>query len=307
MCAGGYYFIKWTNLGQFAAGMPEWDRFKNAVTLAMGRTQSAYDSDESAFTWPRTQEGLDQRYPDKEALVIDGEEAGERVMGLLREGIWLQEEEEEEESFPVLDEFGRPCSPSPYGSQGFTMGETIASLSQKLTPDTEEDTTAEDDIDMAEASRETDAEGNKEEPNRNRKGPSGEDKGKRLDASQHAPSGEGNKRVAGTAEGEKGGEGGKPKLKGRYKLIDGRNLSTLVNDIVRCISKNDFWILGFCGFHVVSALDIKSHPGFSGFCGFCDARFMKPWILGTSFCCWGFPPPFLLSTPFIPSNSTLCV
>ena len=50
-------------------------------------------------------------------------------MWLLREGIWLQEEEEEEESFTVLDEFRRPCYPSPYGSQGFTTGETIASLS----------------------------------------------------------------------------------------------------------------------------------------------------------------------------------
>ena len=66
-----------------------------AAKSVMDRTQSAYDSDESAFTWPRTQEGLDQGYPDMEALVIDGEEAGKRVMGLLREGIWLREEEEE--------------------------------------------------------------------------------------------------------------------------------------------------------------------------------------------------------------------
>ena len=162
---------------------------KDALKSAMDRTQSAYDSDESAFTWLKMQEGLDQRYPDKEALIIDSEEAGDRVMGMLREGIWLQEEEEEEESFLVLDEFGRPCSPSPYGSQGFTMGEPIASLSQKLTPNMEEDTTAEEDVDMAEASRETDTEGNEEEPNGNRKGPSGQEKGKGLDASQHAPSG----------------------------------------------------------------------------------------------------------------------
>ena len=31
----------------------------------------------------------------------------------------------------------------------------------------------------------------------------------------------------------KGGEGGKPKPKGRYKLIDGRTLATLVDDIVK--------------------------------------------------------------------------
>ena len=152
---------------------------------------------------------MDQGYPDKEALVVDSEEAVERVMGLLREGIWLQEEEEEEESFPVMDEFGRPCSPSPYGTQGFTTGETIASLSQKLTPDTEEDTTEEDDVDMAEASGETDAEGNEEEAKGNKKGPSGGEKGKGLDASQHAPNGENGERKTGTAEGEKGGEGGK--------------------------------------------------------------------------------------------------
>ena len=101
----------------------------DAVKSAMERTQSAYDSHESAFTCPRMQQGLGQRYPDKGALVTDGE-AGEGVMGMLREGIWLQEEEEEEESFSVLDEFERPCSSSPEISQGFTTGQPIASLSQ---------------------------------------------------------------------------------------------------------------------------------------------------------------------------------
>ena len=56
-----------------------------------------------------------------------------------------------------MDEFGRPCSPSPYGLLGFTTGETIASLSQKLTTDMEEDMTAEDDVDIADASGQTDA------------------------------------------------------------------------------------------------------------------------------------------------------
>ena len=214
-------------------GIPEWDKLRDAVTSAMDRTQSAYDSDESAFTWPRTQEGLDQGYPDKEDLIIDSEEAGERVIEMLRERIWLHEEEEEEESFPVIDKFGRPCSPSLYGTQGYTTGETIASLRQKLTPDTEEETTAEEDIDMAEASGETDGEGNEEEPNPNGKGPSAEEKGKGLDASQHAPNGERGEGVAGTTEGEKGGKGTKPKPKGRYKLIDGRNLATLVDDIIK--------------------------------------------------------------------------
>ena len=39
--------------------------------------------------------------------------------------------------------------------------------------------------------------------------------------------------MAGIAEGVTGGEGGKSKPKGRYKLIDGRNLATLVDDIVK--------------------------------------------------------------------------
>ena len=224
---------KWTNLKWFAAGMPEWDILKDAFMSAMEQTQSAYNSDKSAFTWPRTQEGLYQGYPDKEALVIDSEEAGKRVMRLLREGIWLQEEEEEEESFPVIDKFGRPCSPSPYGSQGFTTGETIPSLSQRLTPDTKEDTTAEDDVDMAEANGETDAKGITGEPDGNRKGPSEEEKDKGLDASQHALNGEGDEGAAGTTGGGKGGEGGKPKPKRRYKLIDGRNLATLVDNILK--------------------------------------------------------------------------
>ena len=163
--------MRWTNLGRFAAGMPELDRIKDVVKSAMDRTQLAYDSDKSAFTYPGTQEGLDQRYLEKEALIIDSEEVGERVRWMLREGSWLHEEEEEEERFPVLDKFGRPCSPSPYGSQGFTTGKTIASLSQKLTYDTNEDTTAEDNVNIAEASGETDAKGNEEEPNGNRKGP----------------------------------------------------------------------------------------------------------------------------------------
>ena len=146
---------------------------KEAAKSAMDRTQSAYDSDKSAFTWPRTQEGLDQRYPNKETLVMDGEVAWERIMGMLRERLWLEEEGEEEGSFPVWDGFGRPCSPSPYGMQGFTTGETITSHSQKLTPETEEGMTVEDNINMAEASVETEVEGYVEETNGNRQGPSG--------------------------------------------------------------------------------------------------------------------------------------
>ena len=150
--------MKWTNLGRFEVRMPKADRMEEAAKSAMDMTQSAYDSDKSAFTWPRIQEGLNQRYPNKETLAIDSEEAGERVMRMLRERLWLQEEGEEEESFPVLDEFGMPCSPSLYISQGFTTRGTIVSLSQNLTTDMAEDRRAKDGIDMAEANGETDTE-----------------------------------------------------------------------------------------------------------------------------------------------------
>ena len=123
-----------------------------------------------------------------------------KLLSVLREGLWLQEEGEELESFPVLDEFTRSCSPSPYVSQGFTTEETIASLSQKLTPDTEENMIAEDNVNMAEASGETRAEGQDEGPNEDRIGPSGENKGKGLKASHHAPDGEGRKGIAKTGE-----------------------------------------------------------------------------------------------------------
>ena len=43
-------------------------------------------SRETVFTWPRTQEEIDRMYPDKEPLVVDGEEAVVKVMGLLAEG-----------------------------------------------------------------------------------------------------------------------------------------------------------------------------------------------------------------------------
>ena len=49
---------KWTNLGRFAIGMPEAHRLEEAAKSAMNMTQLAYDSDKSAFTWLRTQEGL---------------------------------------------------------------------------------------------------------------------------------------------------------------------------------------------------------------------------------------------------------
>ena len=56
-------------------------------------------------------------YPDKKALVIHSEEAGEKNMGILRERHQPQEEgEKEEQDFRGLAECQRPASLSPYMS-----------------------------------------------------------------------------------------------------------------------------------------------------------------------------------------------
>ena len=53
---------------------------------AFERTHSAYGSDKSVFIWIRTHEGLHQKYPDKEVLVIDGEEVGGWIWWMRKEG-----------------------------------------------------------------------------------------------------------------------------------------------------------------------------------------------------------------------------
>lgn len=205
---------KWSNLGRFAARIVGGQALPDAAKLAFERTQSAYDSDESVFTWPTTQEGLDQMYLDKETLVIDGEEVGERIMGMLKEGHWLQEEgDEEEECFPVLDEFGRPVSPSPAGTQMFTTGETIASLSRNLTPETEEATTSEKDVDMAEANDGTEEGGQGELVANQRGGLCGGSKGKGLNFSRHAPGSKNDHTGAENPEEGTGAQDGGPKAK----------------------------------------------------------------------------------------------
>lgn len=78
--------MRWTNSGRLGDGMEVWRDLVSAAESASIWTMSVNDSDELAFTWPRTQEGLDQRYPDKEALVTNSEQAEERIMGMLREG-----------------------------------------------------------------------------------------------------------------------------------------------------------------------------------------------------------------------------
>ena len=47
-------FAKWTNLGKFTSGTEEHRELQEIAACALIRTQATQESDESAFTWPRT-------------------------------------------------------------------------------------------------------------------------------------------------------------------------------------------------------------------------------------------------------------
>lgn len=98
----------------------------------------------------------------------------------------------------MLDEFVRPVSPSPYGLQTLMTGDTIASLSQNLTPEAEEATVSVEDIDMTKANGATHCEGQGEKSNEQGEGVGGSVEGKGLDTSQHALGPKGNHAGAGS-------------------------------------------------------------------------------------------------------------
>ena len=83
---------RWTNMAKFMAGTEDHEKLFAVAAEAFGEACMTQMSGESVFDWPQTQEDLDRRYPDKEHIVVDGEEAVERLMGLLREGTWLVED-----------------------------------------------------------------------------------------------------------------------------------------------------------------------------------------------------------------------
>ena len=58
------------------------------IKRAQAKALISQQSGETVFTWPRTQEEMDRMYSNKETLVVDGEEAVARVMGLLKEGTY---------------------------------------------------------------------------------------------------------------------------------------------------------------------------------------------------------------------------
>ena len=77
---------KWTNIGKLMAGTEDHQKLVAVAAEALGEACMTQMTGESVFDWPQTKEELDRRYPDKEHIVVDGEEAVERLIGLLREG-----------------------------------------------------------------------------------------------------------------------------------------------------------------------------------------------------------------------------
>ena len=117
-------------MGRFASGQEGHEELIEVTKKAQPEALISQQSEETVFTWPRTQEEMDRMYPDKETLVVDGEEAVMRVMGLLKEGTCLKEEVEEGDEGEV-DE--RPDTSTPLERVLVKPGvETIESLSQSL-------------------------------------------------------------------------------------------------------------------------------------------------------------------------------
>ena len=132
-------------MGKFAAGTEDHQKLVEAATEAFGEACMTQMSVESVFDWPHTLEELDRSYPDKEHIMVDGEEAVERLMGLLREGTWLVEDNEMTDGDLSGERLETP-TPNRGGGTGATGGESIESLSQKLGTKNEEE--EDGDVDM---------------------------------------------------------------------------------------------------------------------------------------------------------------
>ena len=126
-----YELKKYTHLGKFMAGTEDHQELVAAAAEAFGKACMTQMSGESVFTCPQTQEELDRRYLDKEHNVVDGKEAVERLMGLLREGTWLVEDNGITDGELSGERLETP-TPNQDRGAGMTGGESIDSLSQKL-------------------------------------------------------------------------------------------------------------------------------------------------------------------------------
>ena len=215
---------KWTNLGRFAGDQEGREELMGVTKRAQAKASISQQYGEVVFTWPRTQEEMDQMYPDKETLVVDGEEAVARVMGLLVEGTWLKEEAEEtgEEE---ADE--RPDTPTLVEKNLVKPSvETIESLSQSLSMGSR--TSINEDVNMVDitGTEESGTSGAKE-------GEKVEGGGGGLDKSIHAVGGGEEKKGKGKAKAAEEEKKSKESQGWRhYPMYDDRTLDDMMRVII---------------------------------------------------------------------------
>lgn len=82
---------KRTNLGRFeeANKRRELQEFL-AIQAERVKEATMTSSKGTVYNWDLTQQVIDEIASKVEAVVVDGEEARERVNGLIREGLWVQ-------------------------------------------------------------------------------------------------------------------------------------------------------------------------------------------------------------------------
>ena len=173
---------------------------------------------------------MDRRYPNKAHIVVDGEEAVERLMGLLREGTWLVEDN----GMTDGDLSGeRPETPTPNrgGGIGATRRESIESLSQTLgTKNKEEE---DGDINMTDGPGEggslPGADGKDKGKGQEEGGQEGKG-GQGLGRSKHADEGGEKKKEEETPEGNNGKTW--EKIHHQFPLHESKALSGIMQDII---------------------------------------------------------------------------
>ena len=127
--------IKWINLGnsEEADKRRELQEFLG-MQVERAKETTITSSEGTVYTWDLTQQVIDEIAPEVEAVVVDGEEAIERVTGLIREGLWVQLWGSDESDEADLT----PPSPTPAGvagGEGITLEELGRSVKIPLNED----------------------------------------------------------------------------------------------------------------------------------------------------------------------------
>ena len=217
---------KWTNLGKFeeADKRRELQEFL-AMQVERAKEATTTSSEGTVYTWDLTQQVIDEIAPEVEAVVVDGEEAIERVTGLIREGLWVQLWGSDESDGADLT----PPSPTPAGvaeGEGITLEDLGRSVKIPLNEDEglfdeEGNWVAGSDYKMSvggsEAGADTDM---KMDEDREETG---------MEASKHAPGAKGKGK-----EGEegKGNESmAQEGIEWQWEVADSRDIAALVRDI----------------------------------------------------------------------------